>query len=189
VFLLVRLNDILGMRIGFKAEIKSSLIHGEKSETDIFSDLKMQETIAELSKIFPTFNHQDFLEKAQKAFEIIFMAYAEEDKITLNNLLCQRIYSAFCMAIDDRKNKREKVEGLVVRFISVEIIDITINANDVFLDVKFVTEQSNVLKNHLGEIIDGNPDYVNVCTDVWCFNRKKISASPRWLLYEIKNQE
>jgi predicted lipid-binding transport protein (Tim44 family) len=177
------------MRIGFEAEAKNNLFPDENSVKEISPDFKIQEKIEKLSKIFPTFNGHDFLEKAKKAFEIIFVAYAEEDKNTLNNLLSQRMYSAFSLAIDDRKNRREKLEGLLVRFISAEIIDVTIEGNDVFLDVKFVTEQSNVLKNRLGEVIEGNSDYVEVRTDVWSFNRKKISANQMWLLYEIKNQE
>jgi predicted lipid-binding transport protein (Tim44 family) len=177
------------MHIGFKADVKNDIFGSENTVEEVSSAVKMQEKIQTVSEIFPTFNAEDFLDKAKKAFEIIFAAYAEEDKITLNDLLCQRMYSAFSMAIDDRKNKREKLEGVLVRFISAEIIDVAVKSNDVFLDVKFVTEQSNVLKNHLGEVIEGSSDYVETRTDIWTFSRKKISGNPKWLLYEIKNQE
>ncbi|GHT95977.1 hypothetical protein FACS1894122_13950 [Alphaproteobacteria bacterium] len=188
VFLISRLNDILGVRMGFKAEIKTGPFD-EKNVIEEVSKNEIQEKIDSISKAYPKFNVNDFIEKAKKVFEIVFSAYAGDDKRTLHGLLGKRMYDAFSMAIDDRKSRHEKLEGILVRFISIDIVDAKIESDDIFVDVKFATEQSNVLKDGHGKILEGNSDYVEVRTDVWTFSRKKSSADPRWLLYEIKNQE
>jgi predicted lipid-binding transport protein (Tim44 family) len=138
--------------------------------------------------LYPSFNHADFLDKASKAFGVIFSAYAEGDKDTLAQLLSGRIYDAFCRAIDDRNSRGEKLEGVLVRFIKSEIVDTKVDGDDLLASVKFVTEQSNALKNAKGEVLEGNLDYIEVRTDLWIFHREKSSSDPRWLLYEIKNQ-
>ncbi|GHU11156.1 hypothetical protein FACS189449_02030 [Alphaproteobacteria bacterium] len=190
VFLISRLNDILGVHMGFKAEIKNDPFTEESDIEEVdSSENEIQKKIDLISKSYSKFNVDDFIEKAKKVFEVVFSAYAGDDKRTLHGLLGKRMYDAFSMAIDDRKSRHEKLEGILVRFISAGIVDAKIEGEDIFVDVKFVTEQSNVLKDIRGKILEGNSDYVEVRTDVWAFGRKKSSADPRWLLYEIKNQE
>ncbi|GHT98426.1 hypothetical protein FACS1894126_3890 [Alphaproteobacteria bacterium] len=190
VFLISRLNEILGVHMGFKAEIKRGPFEEENEIEEVDSSANdLQKKIDLISKNYSKFDVNDFIEKAKKVFEIVFSAYAGDDKKTLHGLLGKRMYDAFSMAIDDRKSRHEKLEGILVRFISADIVDAKIEGDDIFVDVKFATEQSNVLKNIDGKILEGNSDYVEVRTDVWTFSRKKSSSDPRWLLYEIKNQE
>ena len=108
---------------------------------------------------------------------------------TLKELLAPRIFQAFSMAIKDRKSRNETLEGILVRFICTEIVSSDVSASDLFITVRFETEQSNVLKDGNGQIIEGNADFVETRTDVWVFSRKKDSTDPRWFLYEIKSEE
>ncbi|MBR1734789.1 MAG: Tim44 domain-containing protein [Alphaproteobacteria bacterium] len=181
VFLLIRLNDILGTHIGFKTDF---------NDKRLFSD--DESTIEEVRKDDTSSVHADlgfipngFLEKSKKAFEIVFEAYANGDKDTLKGLLAPKLYSAFCLAIDDRQSRGEKLEGILVRFLSAEIVESSINNEDAFITVKFVTEQSNVLKSRDGIVLEGDSDFVEKRTDTWVFCHKKSSNSPVWLLYEI----
>ncbi|MDR2268004.1 MAG: Tim44/TimA family putative adaptor protein [Holosporaceae bacterium] len=185
IFLAVCLNSVIGLRIGFKIDSKSMRKTSRRSSEKRKNDIS--EKINWLLDLYPGFNRTDFLDKASKAFGVIFSAYAEGDKNTLAQLLSGRIYDAFCRAIDDRNGRGEKLEGVLVRFIKSEIVDIKIDGDDLFANVKFITEQSNALKNAAGEVLEGNLDYIEVRTDLWTFHRKKSSRDPRWLLYEIKN--
>ncbi|MDR1362420.1 MAG: Tim44/TimA family putative adaptor protein [Holosporaceae bacterium] len=187
IFLATCLNSILGLRVGFKIDFKSVRKNSRRSGSKRAACVC--EKLDEISEAYPSFNPEDFLTKASQAFGIIFAAYAEGDKKTLNNLLSGRIYDAFCSAIDDRAGRGEKLDGVLVRFISSEIVNLKNDDDYLLVDVKFTTEQSNAIKNAAGEVVEGNLDYVEVRTDLWTFQKRKNSADPRWLLHEINNQE
>lgn len=191
IILINKLNDILGMHIGFKAETRSNIFRpNDNSVEEVIHDEKnkMDEKLSRISKEYRGFSKEDFLQKSQKVFELVFEAYANGDKGTLRDLLSKRIFNAFSMAIDDRKSKGEKLEGILVRFISLEIVDAEVTKEDLFITVKFVTEQSNVLKSKDGKVIEGNSDFVEKRVDTWVFERKKLSPDLRWFLHEIKDQ-
>jgi predicted lipid-binding transport protein (Tim44 family) len=186
-FLLVKLSDVLGLRMGF---------HIKKDDLRDFSNQNVpQETVAseidksflQFKKLYPSFDAVDFLQKAQKAFEIIFHAYSKGDVKTLKSLLSPRIFYAFSMAIEDRKKRGEILEGILVRFIHSEITDVSNTDDDLLVTVKFETEQSNVLKLKDGTILEGNADFVENRTEIWSFSRKKTSSDARWYLHEIKS--
>jgi predicted lipid-binding transport protein (Tim44 family) len=190
-FLIYRLGNILGMHIGFKIETQND---GKFSDGDYVEEItrendrkELDEKIRNISNAYQNFEQYDFIEKAKKTFEIVFTAYAACDKRTLRNLLAPRIYEAFVMAIDDRISRRETLEGFLERFVTADIVDANVANDDVFVSVKFVTEQSTVLKSENGAILEGNSDFVETRTDIWVFHRKKSSLDPKWLLHEIKD--
>lgn len=205
IILLMKLNSIIGMDIGFKIDVKK--------ENDRFKDVSKDAEIREVGDrsddgsynsgedyIFGTdiatseykgfhadLIPRDFLAKSKKAFEVIFEAYAEGDRETLRELLSPKICKAFCMAIDDRESRGEKLEGILVRFVRVDITNVATRGSDgeVLITVKFVTEQSNVLKSRSGTVIEGDSNFVQKRTDQWVFARKKDSGSATWFLQEI----
>lgn len=184
-FLMVKLNDILGFRVGFTVE-KEKLPNFEKAGAQEVSVSELDRKIQKLQQMDPSFNIDDFKRKAQKAFEMIFEAYAKEDKDTLKVLLDPRIFRAFALAIDDRRQRSETLEGMIVRFVSIDILDVNIEGSDCSIVVKFITEQSDILRDESGGIIEGNPNFVENRTDVWAFSRDISSTNPAWYLKEIK---
>lgn len=203
VLLIIKLNNIMGMDIGFKVDVEKTNerfkdvskeaeikdVNGDSddsthSEENPFgADISTSEYKGVYSNLVP----RDFLPKAKKAFEVIFEAYAEGDKETLKELLSPKICKAFCMAVDDRESRGEKLEGLLVRFVRIDIISVTTrNDGEVLITVKFVTEQSNVLKSRSGTVIEGDSNFVQNRTDQWVFARKMQSKSATWFLQEIK---
>lgn len=184
-FLMVKLNDILGFRIGYTVE-KEKLPNLTNAGVQDVSMTELERKLCRLKERDPGFDAGDFKRKAQKAFEVIFEAYAKEDKDTLRELLDPRIFRAFTLAIDDRRQRGETLEGTIVRFVSVDIFDVNIEEDVCSIVVKFVTEQSDILKNGAGEIIEGNPNFVENRTDIWAFAKEISSNNPAWYLKEIK---
>lgn len=185
VFLMLRLNNILGIHIGYTIE-KERLPDFEKADVQDVTLSEMDRKLLQIRKMDKRFDIDDFKRKAQSAFEIIFDAYAKENKDTLKALLHPRIFKAFALAIDDRRQRGEKLEGTIVRFVSIDVMDISIEGSVCSIFIKFITEQSDILRNSLGEIIEGNPDFVETRTDVWAFSRDLSSNDPSWYLNEIK---
>lgn len=182
---MLRLNNILGIHVGYTIE-KERLPDFEKADIQDVTLSEMDKKLLQIRKMDKRFDIDDFKRKAQSAFEIIFEAYAKENKETLKALLHPRIFRAFALAIDDRKQRGEKLEGTIVRFVSIDVIDITIEGSTCSIFIKFVTEQSDILRNSSGEIIEGNPNFVETRTDVWAFSRDLSSKDPSWFLNEIK---
>lgn len=187
VFLLMRLNDILGIHMGFKVHVEDDQTFSENSSVEEIRHDENRTTANNSSDNYAGFVPHDFLEKSKKAFEVIFEAYAKGDKRILKELLAPKLYNAFCMAIDDRNSRGETLEGILVRFMNAEVIDSSVNDDDAFITVKFVTEQSNVLKDRNGTVLEGDSDFVDKRIDTWVFARKRSSMSATWLLYEIIN--
>lgn len=204
ILLIMNLNNIIGMDIGFKMDGKK----GDDSFGSVSEESEVREVCedsegdkdgskgplfgtdiasSEYKGVYSNLVPKDFLPKAKKAFEVIFEAYAEGDKETLRQLLSPKIYRAFCMAIDDRESRGEKLEGILVRFIRMDIISVTTRDDmEVLITVKFETEQSNVLKSRSGTVIEGDSNFVQKRTDQWGFARKMQSKSATWFLQEIK---
>ena len=185
-FLIIKLNNIIGISIGFKIE-KENLRDFAKEE--IKEVITLDSKVQLIKKHYKSFDLDDFLQKAQKVFEIIFKAYAQEDKHILKDLLAPRTYKAFTMAIDDRKKRHETLEGSIESFSKIELLDAKIADDNILATVKFVTQQCTVLKGNDGKILEGGTEFVETHTDVWVFSRPISSNNNRWLLYEIKSED
>jgi predicted lipid-binding transport protein (Tim44 family) len=186
-YLLIKLNEILGTRTGFFADKEKLRNFSKQSTVQEAVISEKNDKVSEVKKVYPAFNSEDFLDKAQKAFKIIFEAYSRGNTKILKELLAPRIFHAFSMAIEDRKKRKEILDGIFVRFISSEITEVSFEEDTVLVTVKFETEQSNVLKSEDGVILEGNADFVEKRTEIWVFGRKKKSNDSRWYLYEIKS--
>lgn len=185
--LLIKLNEILGVSIGFKISRENfENPTAEKSEIREFSE--QEKILKTMSKNGLKFDEEDFLKKAKKVFELVFNAYSSGDKSTLKDLLSPRTFKAFSMAIDDRKKREETLEGSILQFVKTELIESNVDNEAMYITVQFVTDQITVLKSKDGIILEGSPDYVESRTDLWVFSRKINSSDPRWFLHEIKSE-
>ena len=184
IVLLVKLNDILGKAIGFsKAESDQSQDQAEQADTTEIEEDSLD--IRKIKEYYKTFNEQTFLKTVNSVFTSVFDAYAKCDKDTLKELLSPKLYSAFQMAIDDRLSKKETLSGSVERIISSSIDSVKVDDNKIFVDVRFSSEQSSVLKDVSGKVIEGDPDFISTVQEVWTFVRPTDSTSKRWYLSEI----
>ncbi len=186
--LLVKLNEILGVNVGFKIK-KESLRGPTVKDAEIKEVSGQEEALSTISRSCPKFDKEDFLKKAEKVFELVFKAYADGDKSTLKELLSPRTFKAFSMAIDDRKKREETLEGSILQFAETELVDANVSGDNVYVTVKFVTDQTTALRSADGTILEGSPDYVDSRTDVWVFSKKVNSSDPRWFLHEIKSED
>jgi predicted lipid-binding transport protein (Tim44 family) len=186
-FLLIKLNEVLGIRVGFRIQKENLRSFTNEETVQETTASEIDKKISQIKKLYHIFDANDFLGKSKKAFEMIFNAYSRGDVKTLKGLLSPRIFHAFSMAIEDRKKRGEILEGILVRFINSEIVEVNSSEDEMFITVKFETEQSNVLKSEDGAILEGNADFVENHTEIWLFSRKKSSSDSRWYLCEIKS--
>ena len=129
-----------------------------------------------------SFDLVDFMQKAPRAFEYIALAFANGDKESLKPLLSENIYKSFEKAIDERKERNETAEFSLIGFKSIKLTDAQLFGSEVELTVEFETEQTNIIKNAAGEVIVGDPTYIETVTDIWTLKKNMRSDDPIWVL-------
>ena len=161
---------------------------GSKMEQDIAASSGFEENaevIQNLKKIkeaFPSFDLVDFMQKAPRAFEYIALAFAKGDKESLKPLLSDNIYKSFEKAIDERNERKETAEFSLIGFKSIKLTDAKLFGSEAELTVEFETEQTNIVKNAEGQIIIGDPTYIETVTDIWTLKKNMRLSDPVWIL-------
>jgi predicted lipid-binding transport protein (Tim44 family) len=130
----------------------------------------------------PRFDPGEFAEKAKDAFEYIVMNFAEGETSALKPLLSKDVFEGFSSAIEDRKDKGEKLETNLVRIKSAELLEAGMSGRTASITVKYTTEQINVTRDKDGNVVDGDPDRITDVVDIWTYERNTRASDPNWVL-------
>ena len=205
LLLINRLRSVLGTRPSSDSSVKSETgasakvldiseyrtlesATGSKMEQDIVASAEFEEdaeivqNLKKIKEAFPSFDLVAFMQKAPRAFEYIALAFANGDKESLKPLLNDNIYKSFEKAIDERKERAETAEFSLIGFKSIKLSDAKMFGGEVELTVEFETEQTNIVKNAAGEVIVGDPTYIETVTDIWTLKKNMHSSDPIWVL-------
>lgn len=143
--------------------------------------------IAEYMHSDPNFYPKDFVNGAKEAFPMIVEAFARGDLKTLKMLLSDGVYSTFEQSIEDRKNKGETLATDVHVVKDCKIMGIKRIDRMAYIKLRFLAEETIVIRDREGHIIHGNPDKLIAMNDVWTFGRDVRSKDPTWYLYETSD--
>lgn len=193
VFLVLRLKNVLGTKTGhekppepvFRSEPAEAPAPAEVIETpEIESDDPMAATFAKMREIEPSFDPKGFADGAQKAYEMILMAFENGDKATLQKFLSPDVYQGFGEVIDDRANAGLAVDARFVGLREAKIVGARFDEEDQVaeVDMKFVGELVTVVRDKEHRIVEGDPNEIRREYDQWTFGRKMGSSDPNWLL-------
>jgi predicted lipid-binding transport protein (Tim44 family) len=158
------LNNIID--ISAKAE---EVVNIAELEKDIAPEF--EEVLMNVRKIDAHFSLKKFLDGAKKAFEMVLIAFAENDRATLKNLLDENIYKQFISEIDKRIKNNVTLNLTLVALPLVEIKNIQLVKNKLSIDVFYGSQQITLLKNDKGEIIEGNSSQIDHVEDMWGFSK------------------
>lgn len=145
--------------------------------------------LLELAHILPGFNPLKFVNGAKDAFAMIVESFAQGDLRTLKDLLSPGVYNAFESEIHNRQDRGETVQTDIHQVKSAEILGITRLDRMVFIKLRFIAEETCVIRDREGMIISGNPDKITVMNDVWTFGKDVKSKDPTWYLFETSDDE
>ncbi|QQG36417.1 MAG: Tim44 domain-containing protein [Micavibrio aeruginosavorus] len=135
------------------------------------------------------FEVSGFLRGAQDAFVMIVEAFARGDRETLKPLLAEPVYKAFLSVIQERESTGQKVSVEIHAIRKSEIIAAKMDRRDAYVTVRFVADETNVLRDAADMILHGNPDRITETIDVWTFVRDTKSREPGWLLIETSDED
>lgn len=158
--------------------------HSNVSESvDVSELLPLDRDLARI----PNFNKNIFIKGAQKAFEMILIAFSKGDLATLAKLVSKELFVKFENVIKDRKEQGITAETDLIGFVETEVESVKfVDEDKVNLVVKFVSEQVNLLKNAQGEVIEGDENYVQKISDIWTFEKPLNPRVNNWMLCSTK---
>jgi predicted lipid-binding transport protein (Tim44 family) len=214
-FIVLRLRSVLGRRTGHEptrdprpeegyargaADSSDNVVtlpptgarRRDVGATDIeaaYQGTPLEAGLVQIKMADPHFAMGRFLEGAAKAFEMIVAAYARNDTDTLKPLLSSDVYAQFATAIQEREERGETMETELVVLKPPKAESISVDGSRVSIDVRFQSEQVNVIKNRSGEVIDGDREHVDSVTDIWTFTRDLASRDPNWVLVATRSIE
>jgi len=136
-----------------------------------------------------TFEALGFLRGAQDAFVMIVEAFARGDRDTLKPLLAESVFMAFAGAITERETTGQKASVEIHAIRKAEIVSARLERRDAFITVRFVADETNVLRDSTDMLLHGNPDRITETIDIWTFVRDTKSREPGWLLIETSDED
>ncbi len=140
-----------------------------------------------ISRIEPGFQLKKFAMAAQDAFAMIVESFAAADRETLKEFLEAPVYNAFDAALKEYESRGEMMSNQIHAVTRMEILDARMEGKKAFVTMRFIAQESCVIKNADGDILSGHPDRVSEMNDIWTFSRLLGSADPKWLLHETRD--
>lgn len=137
----------------------------------------------------PKFDADEFISGARTAFEMILSSFAKGDMPALRPLLSPEVLNNFTQSVRDREQAGETMDLTLVGIKSAEIVEAYMAGRTAHLTVKFVSEQTSVVRDESNEIIEGDPETVTEVTDYWTFARDTRNPDPNWILVATGAQE
>ena len=156
--------------------------HDPTAGGEFEENAEVVQNLKKIKETYPSFDLVDFMQKAPRAFEYIAAAFAKGNKNDLKPLLSPEIFASFEKVIDERKERGETAEFNLIGFKTIRLTKAETAGDDVELTVEFETEQTNIVKDSQGQLIVGDPTYIETVTDVWTLRKNMKSGSPIWVL-------
>jgi len=209
-FIVLRLRSVLGRRTGHEPTadpraddsfarnpdnvVPLPVPPSRRSRESVLLDIEpayqgtpLEGGLVQIKMADPAFSATTFLEGAAKAFEMIVTAYAKHDTDTLKPLLSADVYARFATAIQEREERGETMETELVVLKPPKLESVEVRDNHAYIDVRFQSEQVNVVKDKSGAIIEGDREHVDSVTDVWTFSRDMTINDPNWALVATRS--
>ena len=153
-------------------------------------EIEHEETWSDLSfihKLDRNFDIGGFASAAQDAFVIVVEAFAKGDRETLKDLLSGPVYASFDQAISEREQKGETIATEIHAIRKVEVLSAHVEKPMGYITLRFIADETAVIRDKDGDIISGDPDRITEMNDIWVFSRNLKSKDPRWLVHETRD--
>lgn len=133
---------------------------------------------------WPDFRAADFLHGAKSAYEMIVEAFAGDRLAEVKPYLDPGVYRAFEAAVKSRRDAGQTSQLSFVGIESATFAGHNIENGMLRITVDFRSDQVRVLRDQNGEIVEGDPNRIDLVRDRWTFARPLKSRDPNWVLAE-----
>lgn len=191
-FIIFRLVSALGAKTGFerRREIDSGSTaragenhaDAETEEEESRPAVRVSAPAEPLRAADPAFDEKVFLHGARAAYEMIVEAFAAGDLRSIRRFISQSVYEAFKAALRDREERGHAAELKFVGVDSASIVSSDVSDGVMTAVVDFASNQVRVTRDRDGNVVDGDPNRIDLVKDRWTFSRKVASGDPNWIL-------
>jgi predicted lipid-binding transport protein (Tim44 family) len=186
IFLILKLRSVLGTRDGFekppiplddvrpRVRRDFEVIEGgpDRDITDhVAEGSDAARALAEMKKAEPAFAVGPFLQGARGAYEMILVAFEKGELDRIRPFLSDDVEASFAEAA-----------FLGIKELTLHDATFTPESRFAEIAVRFVADQTYVVRNKAGEVVEGSPREVKKTRDIWTFARQMGSDDPNWQL-------
>ncbi len=190
-FICYQLYAVLGRRDGHEPEeqdepLERPTVEAAAEEVPEYEVSNFEEEHPEWAKpilaVYPDFDEKEFLNGAKSAYEMIVVAFSGDALSSVKPYIVPSVYKAFESAVTAREAASQTSEVQFVGIEKAEVTDARVENNQVKITVSFFSDQIRVLRDDKGEVIDGDPNRIDLVKDFWTFARSVNSSDPNWQL-------
>jgi len=194
-FILFRLISVMGTRSGHEQQhdlegLQRKAAANDRQADDDVDDQRRDEVAPKpvstnarvLREADPKFDESEYLAGARAAYEMIVEAFASGDLRSIRAYLSDSVYDAFKHAVLAREEAEQSTD---LKFVGVDhaaIVDSEVGQEWVTATTEFTSNQVRVTRDKDGEVVDGDPNRIDLVKDRWTFSKKRSSSDPNWIL-------
>ncbi len=168
----------------------------EQPEIDIAEQIKkyapedsaLSDGLHDIANADNSFDPEQFMQGAERAYEMIITAFSDGDKRTLKKLLAKDVLSGFSAAIDERDNQGHTMSTQFIGFDNVAMLEAGLDNKQTEITVKFKSSLIRTVYGSEGEIIEGDEKEIDKVTDIWTFSRSASGRDPNWKLIATESE-
>lgn len=190
-FLCYRLYTVLGTRGGHEPEDSERMVPlganpaADDTSVDAATPVPAAdepEWVRTVREHFANFDQKQFIEGAKSAYEMIVSAYAAGNLKDVQSFIGAPVLAAFKSAIDVRQQANQTMEITFVGIEKADVVSAHEDGGEIFVTVAFQADQIRVTRDAEGNVIDGDPNRIDLVRDIWTFSRPVRSRDPNWTL-------
>ncbi len=151
------------------------------------ADENVERGLMDIARADREFDLARFAQGAQDAFVMVVEAFAAGDRDTLKNLLEPPVFTAFNRSMEDREQRGETMATEIHAVRKMDIMAAKFDGRVAYVTMRFIADETCVIKDRDGKIISGDPDRITEMNDVWTFSRLVKNKDPIWLLHETRD--
>ena len=195
LFMVLRLRSVLGTRTGFEPDPNAQTAPTadaqeaqEQDNRDISDHIDLNSesgrALLAMKKVEPDFMLTDFLSGASQAYELILMAYENDDIETLSKFLSKDVFDSFAAVIDERQAKGLKITAEFIGMRDVRLIEAEFDQTTKLAEITVLlsAEMTSEVSDQSGTVIEGDKTTAKTQRNQWTFSRTMGSDDPNWQL-------